>query len=81
MAAYPSYGGAERVEEAVECKGWKLEHEGKGSEKGVLLQLRGHRQDDREEVDPAHHLHGAHLVHREQLVLISVVEGVERQIT
>ena len=68
------------MEEAVKGKGGKLEHEGQGSDEGILLQLRGRRQDDGEEVDPAHHLHRAHLVRREQLVLISVVEGVERQI-
>ena len=72
--------GAEGEEDAVKDEGGELGHEDEGGVECPLLQQRRRRQDDGEEVDAAHHLHRAHLVHREQLVLPRRREGVERHV-
>ena len=72
--------GAEGEEDAVEDEGGELGHEDEGGVECPLLQQRRRRQDDGEEVDAAHHLHRAHLVHREQLVLPRRREGVKRHV-
>ena len=77
---YLTTGRAEREEDAVEDECGELGHEDERGVEGALLQQRRRRQDDGEEVDAAHHLHRAHLVHREQLVLPRRREGVERHV-
>ena len=81
IVMYLSTGRADREEDAVEDEGGELRHEDEGGVEGALLQQRRRRQDDGEEVDAAHHLHRAHLVHREELVLPRGREGVERHVT